>query len=80
MKVGEETSKSWFTINLGGKFAVGASYFNIKKTKYIVHLNWKRTVITRHLHTRVFEHLGISLMTGKPSSNPPMSLLFLWLC
>ena len=28
---------------------------------------------TRHLHTRVSEHLGISPITGKPSSSPPMS-------
>ena len=32
---------------------------------------------TRHLHTRVSEHLGISPITGKPSSNPPMSSIFL---
>ena len=31
---------------------------------------------TRHLHTRVSEHLGISPLTGKPSSNPPMSSIF----
>ena len=31
---------------------------------------------TRHLHTRVSEHLGISPITGKPSSNPPMSSIF----
>ena len=33
---------------------------------------------TRHLHTRVSEHLGISpiTLTGKPSSNPPMSSIF----
>ena len=31
---------------------------------------------TRHLHTRVSEHLGISAITGKPSSNPPMSSIF----
>ena len=31
---------------------------------------------TRHLHTRVSEHLGISPITGKPSSSPPMSSIF----
>ena len=31
---------------------------------------------TRHLHTRVSEHLGISPITGKPSSNRPMSSIF----
>ena len=31
---------------------------------------------TRHLHTRVSEHLGISPTTGKPSSSPPMSSIF----
>ena len=31
---------------------------------------------TRHLHTRVSEHVGISPLTGKPSSNPPMSSIF----
>ena len=31
---------------------------------------------TRHLHTRVSEHLDISPITGKPSSNPPMSSIF----
>ena len=36
MKVGEETSKSWFTITVGGKFSVRASYFNIKKRKFTV--------------------------------------------
>ena len=28
---------------------------------------------TRHLHTRVSEHLGISPVTGRPSSSPVMS-------
>ena len=28
---------------------------------------------TRHLHTRVSEHLGISPITGRPSSSPVMS-------
>jgi hypothetical protein len=27
----------------------------------------------RHLHTRVFEHLGVSPLTGSKSSNPAMS-------
>ena len=31
---------------------------------------------TRHLHTRASEHLGISPIMGKPSSNPPMSSIF----
>ena len=31
---------------------------------------------TRHLHTRVSEHLGISPITGKPSSSPVMSSIF----
>ena len=31
---------------------------------------------TRHLHTRISEHLGISPITGKPSSNPVMSSIF----
>ena len=31
---------------------------------------------TRHLDTRVSEHLGISPITGKPSSSPPMSSIF----
>ena len=31
---------------------------------------------TRHLHTRVAEHLGISPITEKPSSSPPMSSIF----
>ena len=31
---------------------------------------------TRHVHTRVSEHLGIYRITGKPSSNPPMSSIF----
>ena len=31
---------------------------------------------TRYLHTRVSEHLGISPITGKPSSNSPMSSIF----
>ena len=31
---------------------------------------------TRHLHTRVSEHLSISPITGKPSSSPPMSSIF----
>ena len=31
---------------------------------------------TRHLHTRVPEYLGISPMTGKPSSSPVMSSIF----
>ena len=31
---------------------------------------------TNHLHTRVSEHLGISPIMGKPSSNPPMSSIF----
>ena len=31
---------------------------------------------TRHLHTRISEHLGISPITGKQSSNPVMSSIF----
>ena len=31
---------------------------------------------TRHLHTRVCDHLGISPITGKPSSRPVMSSIF----
>ena len=31
---------------------------------------------TRHLHTRISEHLGISPITGKPSSSPAMSSIF----
>ena len=31
---------------------------------------------TCHLHIRVSEHLGIPPITGKPSSNPPMSSIF----
>ena len=31
---------------------------------------------TRHLHTRISEPLGISRITGKPSSNPVMSSIF----
>ena len=31
---------------------------------------------TRHLYTRVSEHLGISPITGKPSTSPPMSTIF----
>ena len=31
---------------------------------------------TRHLHTRISEHLGISPITGKPSSSPVMSSIF----
>ena len=31
---------------------------------------------THHLHTRISEHLGISPITGKPSSNPVMSSIF----
>ena len=31
---------------------------------------------TRHLHTRVSEHLVISPVTGKPSFSPPMSSIF----
>ena len=31
---------------------------------------------TRHLHTRVPENLGISPITGKPSSSPVMSSIF----
>ena len=31
---------------------------------------------TRHLHIRVSEHLGISPITEKPSSSPPMSSIF----
>ena len=31
---------------------------------------------TRHLHSRVSEHLGISPMTGKPSSSTPMFSIF----
>ena len=31
---------------------------------------------TRNLHTRVSEHLGISPIMGKPSSNPLMSSIF----
>ena len=31
---------------------------------------------TRHLHTPVSEHLGISPTTGKPSSSPVMSSIF----
>ena len=31
---------------------------------------------TRHLHTRVTEHLGISPITVKPSSSPVMSSIF----
>ena len=31
---------------------------------------------TRHIHTRVSEHLGISPITGKPSSSPVMSSIF----
>ena len=31
---------------------------------------------TRHLYTRVSEHLGISPITGKPSSRPVMSSIF----
>ena len=31
---------------------------------------------TRHLHTRVSELLGISPITGEPSSSPPMSSIF----
>ena len=32
---------------------------------------------TRHLHTRISEHLGISpIITGKPSSSPVMSSVF----
>ena len=30
----------------------------------------------RHLHTRISEHLGISPITGKPSSSPVMSSIF----
>ena len=31
---------------------------------------------TRHLHIRISEHLGISPITGKPSSSPVMSSIF----
>ena len=31
---------------------------------------------TRHLHTRISEQLGISPITGKPSSSPVMSSIF----
>ncbi len=31
---------------------------------------------TRHLHTRISEHLGISPITRKPSSSPVMSSIF----
>ena len=31
---------------------------------------------TRHLHTRISEHLGITPITGKPSSSPVMSSIF----
>ncbi len=31
---------------------------------------------TRHLHTRVSEHLGLTPITGKPSSSPVMSSIF----
>ena len=31
---------------------------------------------TRHLHTRISEHLGISPITGKPASSPVMSSIF----
>ena len=31
---------------------------------------------TRNLHTRISEHLGISPITGKPSSSPVMSSIF----
>ena len=31
---------------------------------------------TCHLHTRISEHLGISPITGKPSSSPVMSSIF----
>ena len=31
---------------------------------------------TRHLHTRISEHLGISPITGKPSSSPVMFSIF----
>ena len=31
---------------------------------------------TRHLHTRISEHLGISPIIGKPSSSPVMSSIF----
>ena len=31
---------------------------------------------TRHLHTRISEHLGIYPITGKPSSSPVMSSIF----
>jgi hypothetical protein len=30
----------------------------------------------RHLHTRVSEHLGLTPITGQPSSNPVMSSIF----
>ncbi len=31
---------------------------------------------TRHLHTRVSEHLGLTPITGQPSSSPVMSSIF----
>ena len=31
---------------------------------------------TRHLHTRISEHLGITPITEKPSSSPVMSRIF----
>ena len=31
---------------------------------------------TRHLHIRISEHLGITSITGKPSSRPVMSSIF----
>ena len=31
---------------------------------------------TRHLHTRISEHLGITPITGKPTSSPVMSSIF----
>ena len=31
---------------------------------------------TRHLHTRISEHLGIFPITGKPSSSPVMASIF----
>jgi hypothetical protein len=30
----------------------------------------------RHLHTRVSEHLGLTPITGQPSSSPVMSSIF----
>ena len=30
----------------------------------------------RHLHTRVSEHMGLTPITGQPSSSPVMSIIF----